>query len=465
MRLESRISLQQEVGWNRETIRMARYLAESQTSSFVISTPGNIKNQLDLWTDTFKGIKPSFEVGSGMLSETLATLASLSVPCRFTTRPQLLQLLDSGVAPSALVFANSVKLGSHLRAAKEAEVQEIFCGSVQELVKIKKHHPNCRVIVELNSSCQYIGSSLDSEECGASLSELPDIINKAWDLGINIQGIAVSSKKQASLGPEGQCSRVDNIVTFAAKVLKHLGQEFGDLKISSLHLPELFPCWLFNRHPDYINQVSSIINSSGLLDKDGLVVSADASDFLVGSSVTLATMIIDVKSSLDLSVYKIDEGVFGCFSTNLSTSGEPDVCAPLPLGGCKNRKGLSAKLLFTNIIGSSGDELDVVVEDIVLQRMEIGDWLLFPNVGTKDLGQYNDGKNVKGNQASVFVKTNLEGFKGTSKFPEDLLENPGAGNKTVFLHEIEEETGEISVIEGLRGETVELEDTFISDVM
>lgn len=464
MRLESRLSLQQEVGWDRDTIRMARYLAESQSSPFVISTPGNIKNQLECWKETFSGIQPTFDIAFGTLSETLSNLCSLSVPCRFMTKSQLSQLVGLGFSSSSLVFASSVALGSHLRAAKEANVEEVYCDSAHELVKIKKFHPNCRIILELNSSSQQHKSSLGSES-GAALSDIPDIIGKAAELGLNIEGIAMASLKLDSLDPEEQITRVTNMVTFALKALKHIQQDFEGMNIYSLFLPDLCPFWMSNRHPEYVKEVASIIKSSGLLDIDGLVVSGDASDFLVSNSLTLAVMIIDVKSCLDVGVYQIDEGVFGCFSSNLSANGETDVSAPLPLGGGKNRKGLSAKLLVTNIIGSSGDELDMVVEDIVLQRMEVGDWLLFPNIGAKNLSEFNGGKSVKGGQACIYIKTNINGFPETPAFPENMLENPGAGVKTVFLEETEEENGDISVIEGLRGEVVELEDTFINDVM
>jgi len=464
MRLESRLSLQQEVGWDRDTIRMARYLAESQSSPFVVSTPGNIKNQLETWRANFPGIQPTFDVGSGCLAESLYTLSSLSVPCHFMSKPQMQSLLDSGLSGSCLNFSNSVKLGSHIRAAKEAQVNVLYCDSIPELAKIKKHHPNSSIILEVNRYKNGNDSSLAAES-GAAWNEIPEIVLKGQELGLGIRGIAVTAGQLDCLDPDEHCASVSSSLEFALNVLKLIGQVAGDMKISSVHLPQLCPFWLFNRHPEFVNQVESLVNSSGILLKEGLNVSSDATDFLVSNSVTLAAMIIDVKSSLDVGIYQIEEGVFGCFSSNLSVKGENDVCAPLPLGGGKNRKGLSAKLLVTNILGPSGDDLDVVVEDIVLQRMEVGDWLLFPNIGSKNLSEFNGGKSVKGSQASVYIKANNKGKSGASAYPDAMLDNSGgAGVKTVLLDE-NEENRDTSVTEGLRGELVELEDTFINDVM
>ena len=76
---------------------------------------------------------------------------------------------------------------------------------------------------------------------------------------------------------------------------------------------------------------------------------------------------------------KINESVFGAFSEHL-TSSECCLAAPLPLGGGANRKGISNKLLDTEIKGNSGDDNDVVLPmgDIMLPILEEGDWLLFP---------------------------------------------------------------------------------------
>jgi len=475
MRLESRLSLQQEVGWDRDTIRMARYLAESQSSPFVISTPRNIRSQLEEWKDNFPGANPTFDIGSCSLSSTLANLLSLPVSSHFSSRSQLSQLLACSADPqlseqqlvSSSTFANSTKLGSHIKAAKEAGVTRLFADSTQELIKIKKNFPDSSIILELNVNNQDTTSSLDAES-GASLDDISELLDKAAKLELPVVGFAVSAAKLDVLDPEKQLTLVTSKINQAVKALDQIvnHQDSDSSMVSIIHISEICPFWLFNRHPDYLPRIRSVLDSSGLLKTPGLEVTIDATDFLLSSSVTLAVEIIDVKSCLDVGVYQVSEGVYGTFESNLVSKEETDVSAPLPLGGRRNRKGLSAKLLETNILGPSGDDLDVVVEDIVLQRMEVGDWLLFPNVGAKNISEFSEGKLIKGSQACIYIKEKAKNsYSGAAPMPGDMFEAAaGAEVKTVSLDE-SAEGGDTSVMQGLLGEDVELENTFINDVM
>jgi len=450
MRLESRLSLQQEVGWDRETIRMARYLADSQSSPFIISSPSTITEQLEGWREAFPGIQPTYNVGSNPLVEVLHTIQSLSIPFLFNNKQQLTRLVDLGVDSEQLTFSSPLKMASHLRAAKEAGVKYVYCDSVQELSKIKKWLPSARIIIQLSCSSSTSSSQLGSES-GAKLSELPDILTEASNIGLAISGLALSPESCPTHDPAEHLARVTTMVSTAKQAL-----DLTSGQVTDLHLGQLCPVWLTASDPDYLDQLGAVLRESGLLETEGLNLTADATDLLVSGSITLSTKIVSVKEDLGVMVYQINEGVFGAFASNLATPGDVPVSAPLPLGGGRNRKGLTAKLLETNIIGPSGDGLDVVIDDIVLQKMEVGDWLLFPNMGNKDLTEFETGSNIRGCHTSINIKGLAAGDSGARPCPDGAWSSM-AGGKTVQL---EEESG---ISEGLRGEIVELGDTFIYD--
>ena len=46
--------------------------------------------------------------------------------------------------PQGIVFRNSTKLGSHLKAAASAGVTDLYVDSPEELLKIKKYHGSAR---------------------------------------------------------------------------------------------------------------------------------------------------------------------------------------------------------------------------------------------------------------------------------------------------------------------------------
>jgi len=124
----------------------------------------------------------------------------------------------------------------------------------------------------------------------------------------------------------------------------------------------------------------------------------------------LATRIVGARarSQPESMEYYITESVFGIFSSELE-SDDCSVPTPLPLGGGGHRKGLTGKLLETAILGPSGDEMDLILPlgEILLPRMKEGDWLLFPNMGTRNLAQYlNSGRKIQGNKAFICLKEN-----------------------------------------------------------
>lgn len=459
MRLESRLSLQQEVGWDRETVRMARYLADSQSSPFIVSSPSTIRAQLTVWRETFPDIQPTYNVGANPCVEVLQNMQDLSLPFLFSNKQQLASLMELGVQPTQATFASSTKLTSHLRAAQGWEVESIYCDSVQELTKIKKCHPTARIIIQLSCDTSYQQSGHLGSESGAQLTELTGIFNEADKLGVTISGLALALS--VSPEPTDHLARVQAAATTARQALD-LAAGLGR-QLTSLHLGEIWPISLASS-TSFPGQVMEVLQQTGLL-VTGLNITADSSEFLVSGSITLAAQIIGVRKEKSVMVYNINEGVFGAFADNLTVTGDPPVTAPLPLGGGRNRKGLTAKLLETNLVGPTGDELDNIVEDIVLQRMEIGDWLLFPNMGTKQLVEFQAGGKMRGSQTLISIKGGGGlGRSGARPCPPeawDILASPG---KIVQL-DLECDLRESSVSQGLRGEVVELGETFIYDEM
>jgi len=440
MRLESRLSLQQEVGWDRDTVRMARYLAEVQSEPFVVTSLATIQDQLSDWVKTMQDIQPTFNVGSNLTEDVLNHLQHLDIPFTFSNKQELSRMANSGLDMSTAIFSNSVKLSSHLKAAQSHGVDILYCDSVMELKKIKKTHPTARIIVQLNCEDQ---SSDQTNECGANVSDIEEIIRQSDSLELNIVGLSVDLT----------LSDVKRVAGDVRQVVELAGQM--GCSLSQIHLQGLCPPGLSTRGvdhlTDHLTKLVTVVQEEGLTNL-GMDIYGDATEFLVGPSVTLAAKIIDVKEKFEGSdkvmTYVINESVFGVFSNNLATEGDTPVSAPLPLGGGKNRKGLTAKLLETNLGGNSGDVLDVVVEDIVLQKMELEDWLLFPNMGTANLTEYKTARNMNGSHHIVGVKTGgLSGGDGGARPCPDMSDI--TPDKTVNLD-----------VAGIRGDW-ELGETFI----
>jgi len=398
MRLESRTSLQQEVGWSRDMVRMARYLADIQEEPFVVASLENITDELAMWDSMFPGIKPTFYVGSNPLTEVMDHVLQLGTDLHVRNKRDLALVKDMA---SPVVYSASTKLGSAIKAAAASGVQVLYVDSVGEMEKIKKFHPSARIVVELSVHDIDNSESLDAGS-GIKVSKLSALISEGKRLDLEISGLALNLDVLGSLDQDENLVCVKYGLEITEAALKIAREANLDLK--TLHLGQI--CVSSANIPSsFINEINNIVSRDVFAN---LKISADASSFLIASSVTLAAKIIDVSdlNTEERMTYAVNESVFGAFSINLST---PECCirSPLILGGGGRRKGLSNKLLDTGIFGVSGQSEDVILPmgEIMLPRLELGDWLLFPNMGAVNLTEYDNlSRRIVGNKSFVCVR-------------------------------------------------------------
>ena len=260
------------------------------------------------------------------------------------------------------------------------------------------HEPFCcRIIIEVNTENTENSDSLDYAS-GAKCSEIGDLIKEAGSLNLEVIGIALNLDITGCLDHEENLVKIKAGLKTAETALK-IAQE-SNVDVKQLHLGQICRGSAYIPE-DYVNDINNILSKDVF---SGVNITADASHFLVSSSVTLATKIISCSSKTDGSMkYTVNESVYGAFSDNF-TSSECCINTPLPLGGGGNRKGHLFKLLDAEITGNCGDDDVILPEgDIILPVMETGDWLLFPNMGTMNLSEYSDRK-IIGNSSFVSIK-------------------------------------------------------------
>lgn len=122
--------------------------------------------------------------------------------------------------------------------------------------------------------------------------------------------------------------------------------------------------------------------SQNFSDLDVKVI-AEPGTFYVASAYTLACNIHSIRNITNdqnqeiRRMYYIDNGIFGSFNGVMSYH---DVVTPLTLAeypGCK--------LLPSSVWGQTCDGLDKVVDEVLLPDMQIGDWMVFEDMGAYSL--------------------------------------------------------------------------------
>jgi len=464
MRLESGIPLQQEVGWSRDLLRTVRYLANSEDDPFIVCCLNNVEDQLKLWTNTFPTIQPTHDVGAASGGEVVECLRQQNVKFNFATKQQLAELVKLNITEH-LVFNNSTKLGSHIKAAVSAGVKDFYVDSVEELAKIKGYHGSARIHVELSAaSCEAerggAGAGL-SGGSGARLAELPLILSEAASLQLAVVGLALNTRLEDLQDHEENLARIKAGLEVVAMALCVCRQH--EVEVETVHLGEICG-YSANLPRHYGQQVTNLLTDLRL---NNIKLTAAASNFLVSSSTVLATRITAARArtqaGMEYMEYQVTESIFGIFASQLQAE-ESSVPVPLLLGGGGNRKGLTGKLLETAILGHSGDGEDLILPlgDIVLPRMKEGDWLLFPNMGTSNLAEYvNSGRKIQGSKVFISLKkSNSPGTKAGQISVQSFKQTCDKENVLNINLDFKNQNINFNLGSGLKGE-IDLKKTFI----
>jgi ornithine decarboxylase len=110
-------------------------------------------------------------------------------------------VLEQGVAPGRIIFANTVKRPEALQFATKSKINFVTFDSEPELYKIAKYAPGCRVLARLKVS--NMGSIVElSLKFGADEDQVVPMLLKAKSLGLQPAGI--------SFHVGSQCTNYDN---------------------------------------------------------------------------------------------------------------------------------------------------------------------------------------------------------------------------------------------------------------
>lgn len=381
MRLDCGLSLQQEVGWDRQTLRDARYLADTQDESFLVFSETVLLEQIKKWRREFPGIQPVHEVGYNSVGRLLEGLREQGVRLDVSSKPQVSALYDLALLQqdSGVVYNAPYKMLSHVRFARERGIQTFVFNSREEILKIKKIDQNARLVLLLD--CSDI----------PNLVEIKALVEAGVEAGLEVVGLHLDlATGEDDLHLLEQWVRVSRCILDWSR-----GRGAPILR---LHLGEL-------TETSFSDQFSSRLGhlvSSVLPPSMGVSLSATVSRFLVTPTVTLAARILEARDEGEEKHYFINEGVFGAFTANLCV--DAGVQTPFALGGGKGRRGFRSELHGTRIHGPSGDELDVILDEVFLPQLEEDDWLLFPGMGCVNNAEFCRHANVSGTANYVYRK-------------------------------------------------------------
>uniref|UniRef100_A0A3B3ZS57 ornithine decarboxylase n=1 Tax=Periophthalmus magnuspinnatus TaxID=409849 RepID=A0A3B3ZS57_9GOBI len=352
--------------------------------AFYICDLGDILKKHLRWTRALPRVTPFYAVKCNDSRSVVTTLASLGTgfdcASKFQTEIQLVQSL--GVDPGRIIYANPCKQVSQIKYASAHGVRMMTFDSEVELMKVARYHDNALVLRIATDDSKAVCRL--SVKFGAPLKACRGLLEKAKELGLDVIGVSFHVGSGCT-DPLTYSQAISD-----ARYVFDMGQNELGFTMDLLDIGGGFP------GSDDVDlkfeEITAVINPA--LDKyfpvdHKLKIIAEPGRFYVASAYTLVVNIIAKKVILDddnasdedegttdrTIMYYVNDGVYGSFNCILFDHAH---CLP---SLHKQKPKPDEPLYPCSIWGPTCDGLDRIVEQCTLPDLQVGDWLVFENMG------------------------------------------------------------------------------------
>jgi len=358
---------------------------ESSTSddrdAFYVCDLGDVLKKHLRWARAMPRITPFYAVKCNDSRTVVMTLACLGAgfDCASKTEIQLVQSL--GVDPSRIIYANPCKQVSQIKYASAHGVQMMTFDSEVELMKVARYHDNAKLVLRIATDDSKAVCRL-SVKFGAQLKACRGLLERAKELGLDVIGVSFHVGSGCT-DPETYTQAISD-----ARCVFDMGEELG-YNMTLLDIGGGFPGSDDTKLK--FEEIAAVINPA--VDKyfpadGGVRVISEPGRYYVASAYTLAVNIIAKKVIMNepgsdeeddwtsdrTLMYYVNDGVYGSFNCILYDHAH---CLPT-----LHKKPKPDEVMYPcSIWGPTCDGLDRIAEQCSLPDMQVGDWLLFENMG------------------------------------------------------------------------------------
>lgn len=382
----------------REALSVARDLAEMKTAQgdnypFYVMDMGRLESLLRSWREHLPRVQPFYSIrcnADPVLLRLLVEQPDIGFYC--TNRAEL-NLAVELAGEKRVVYANPLWTRGNVRHARELGVDMLIFENYDDLVRMHSLHPTASLVLRVCMNApideQLIGNGCKLNE------EAHRLLSLAADIGVKVVGISFS------IGT-GACSV--GIYSYAIAQARHLFDVATAMghEMSVLDIGGGFTYASHAQGGPSFEQIANTINVclDEYFDECSFAhvrIIAEPGRYFAASVFSLVTNIIN-KRAVDASsvtnnvydsgsagfVYQTNEGFYGSFGCRLTSHCEPK-CRPLI--DSDNIHELSSSTTYATILGPTlNNDIDVVQSVARLPHMQVGEWLLWDDMGAYSMG-------------------------------------------------------------------------------
>ena len=158
-------------------------------NAFFVANLAEVYRQHLRWLRALPRVVPFYAVKCNPDPYVLRLLAAMGTGFDCASNGEIEAVLNLGVSPSRIIYANPCKAASFVRHAAANHVNLTTFDNMDELHKMKRFHPSCKLVVRIltddsKSACQ-LGLKF-----GAPLDSVPALLSKARELDLDVVGVS-----------------------------------------------------------------------------------------------------------------------------------------------------------------------------------------------------------------------------------------------------------------------------------
>jgi len=409
-------------GTDRDSIRKSvqRVVDKNATANepFFIIDLGNVYRKHKQWQRMIPRAQPFYSVKCCNEPKILESLVSLGISFDCASRGEIESMLKLGVSPSKIIFANPAKSVSHIRYAREVGVDLMTFDNEIELLKIKEHHPDARMVLRILADDPTAVCSFGIK-FGCPSSDTLDLLQSAKSLNVNVVGV--------SFHVGSGCNNADAFhdAVAAARRVFNEGASLGfDFRI--LDIGGGFPGHDSSRIS--FKDIATVLNAA--LDRYfpedlGVSIIAEPGRYYVASAGTLAVNVVAKRiknrhSAIESErnvMYFVNDGVYGSFNSIMY-----DHATVSPIALREPTDAEASATQASSFWGPTCDSMDCIVKSIQFPEAHIGDWIIFEDMGAYTLAA---GSCFNGFQRPLNIYTfSSSEFFDEAELPEEFPVTP-----------------------------------------
>ncbi|KAI8993375.1 pyridoxal-dependent decarboxylase [Pilobolus umbonatus] len=351
-----------------------------QENAFFVGDLGEVFRQHLRWKSLLPRIEPFFAVKCNPDPMVLKLLASLGCGFDCASKNEIQQVLDLGVEPCRIIYANPCKQASFIRYSAQQNVNRMTFDNVEELYKIKKYFPEAELVLRIltddsMSLCQ-LGLKF-----GAPLHTVQQLLETAKELELNVIGVSF----HVGSGCLDENAFYDAVLR--ARRVFDQASELG-YNFSLLDVGGGFP-GADVKDGITFEKVAAILGSAvDALFPPHIRVIAEPGRYYVASAFTICTNIIgrrtitsNTQPDQQSYMYYVNDGMYGSFNCIMF---DHQVVHPKVL--MKNNEFVYGcddieNQYESSVWGPTCDSIDCLNKSTSLPILEPGDWLYYENMG------------------------------------------------------------------------------------